>query len=220
MVAPSALAIANVLPNGTAGASYSSTITATGGTLPYTCSITGALPSGLSLSGCTVSGTPAAAGNATFTVKVTDSSSPTPQTASASEPIVVAPSALTIANVLPNGTAGASYSSTILRPAATLPYTCSITGTLPSGLSLSGCTVSGTPTEVGQLNRYGQDHRLFQPDAKRERQRDYRDLGARPGPDGDTAERDSRSNLQCDDWSDERHPALYMFDYGNPASRT
>ncbi len=149
VVAPSALAIANVLPNGTAGASYSSTITATGGTLPYTCSITGALPSGLSLSGCTVSGTPAAAGNATFTVKVTDSSSPTPQTASASETIVVAPSALTIANVLPNGTAGASYSSTITATGGTLPYTCSITGTLPSGLSLSGCTVSGTPTAVG-----------------------------------------------------------------------
>ena len=65
------------LPGCTVGVAYSQTLTATGGTSPYTWSITaGALPLGLSLSsGGTISGTPFAMGNlATFAVEATDSS--------------------------------------------------------------------------------------------------------------------------------------------------
>ncbi len=64
------------LPNGTVGVPYSATLTATGGTAPYTWAITsGALPAGLSLNTATgsITGTPTVAGVSTFTVQVTDS---------------------------------------------------------------------------------------------------------------------------------------------------
>ena len=148
VIAPSALELTNMLPNGQVGVAYSANITATGGTTPYTCSITGTLPGGLSLSGCTVSGTPTTSGSSTVLVKVTDSGSPA-QNASQNETIVIAPANLTLTNTLPNGTVGVPYSAAIGATGGTTPYTCSIIGTLPAGLSLTGCTVSGTPTTAG-----------------------------------------------------------------------
>ena len=67
------------LPGGTLNVSYSATLAATGGTLPYTWSIaSGSLPTGLSLNGGTgvISGTPTVAGTFNFTVRVTDSRNP------------------------------------------------------------------------------------------------------------------------------------------------
>ena len=67
------------LPDGTVGAAYSATLAATGGTLPYSWSVTGgSLPSGLSLNATTgvISGTPTAAATPNFTVEVTDSAGP------------------------------------------------------------------------------------------------------------------------------------------------
>ena len=55
---------------------YSSAITASGGTAPYTFALnSGSLPGGLSLNPTTgaITGTPTTAGAFTFTVKVTDS---------------------------------------------------------------------------------------------------------------------------------------------------
>lgn len=67
------------LPGGSVGSAYSSTLAATGGTTPYSWSISGGtLPGGLTLtqpSGL-ISGTPGAPGTANFTVMVTDSSTP------------------------------------------------------------------------------------------------------------------------------------------------
>ena len=62
------------LPNGTAQVAYSVTLQATGGTLPYTWSVSsGQLPAGLSLGASgTISGTPTTAGLATFTIQVAD----------------------------------------------------------------------------------------------------------------------------------------------------
>ena len=60
---------------GVAGIAYSETLTAQGGTTPYTWSVTsGSLPPGLSLGSSTgmISGTPTTAGNFSFTVKVQD----------------------------------------------------------------------------------------------------------------------------------------------------
>jgi uncharacterized protein (TIGR03437 family) len=61
-------------------------LTASGGNPPYTFSVTAnSLPAGLTLTpGGAISGTPTTAGNSTFTLTVTDSSYPTPQTGTAS----------------------------------------------------------------------------------------------------------------------------------------
>src|SRR5205814_10697557 len=70
----------------TSGAPYSSTDQPTGGTLPYSWSVTsGQLPTGLSLTSTTgnIAGTPTTNGQYTFTLQVTDSST-TKQAASKS----------------------------------------------------------------------------------------------------------------------------------------
>ncbi|HMZ21961.1 MAG TPA: putative Ig domain-containing protein, partial [Blastocatellia bacterium] len=61
---------------GTVGAAYNQTLTANGGTAPYSFSLSaGSLPGGLSLSaGGALTGMPTMAGNFTFTVRATDSS--------------------------------------------------------------------------------------------------------------------------------------------------
>jgi large repetitive protein len=148
VISPAALTMGSPLPNGTVGVAYSANITASGGTTPYSCSITGALPAGLSLAACTVSGTPTVAGSVTVLVAVTDAGSPA-QNVSANETINIAPAALSLTNTLPDGTVGVAYSAQIGATGGITPYTCSITGALPAGLSLSGCTVSGTPTTAG-----------------------------------------------------------------------
>ena len=66
------------LADGVVGRPYSQTLSATGGTAPYTFSITaGSLPTGLTLNGATgvVSGTPSTAGTSTFTIAALDSRS-------------------------------------------------------------------------------------------------------------------------------------------------
>jgi hypothetical protein len=62
------------LPNGQQGASYNQAITATGGTTPYTFTVSsGTPPAGINLtSGGILTGTPSGAGAATITVRATD----------------------------------------------------------------------------------------------------------------------------------------------------
>jgi len=76
---PAALAVSTVaLTAGAVGTAFSQTLSATGGTAPYTWAVaTGALPAGMNLSAAgVISGTPTTAGTASFTVRVTDSASP------------------------------------------------------------------------------------------------------------------------------------------------
>ena len=77
------------------GSSYSQTIVASGGTAPYTFSISsGSLPTGLTISSSgTISGTPTTLGTFAVTLQVADSTQPTPVVA----PLVVA---LTVVNAL------------------------------------------------------------------------------------------------------------------------
>jgi hypothetical protein len=143
------------LPNGTQSAAYSATLTATGGTTPYTWSIfAGTLPVGLTLAPSTgvISGTPTGTGTSNFTVQVTDANSQT-----ASQPLsltVVVPPTVTTTS-LPNGTQNAAYSATLTASGGTTPYTWSIfAGTLPAGLTLTSSTgvISGTPSGTGTTN--------------------------------------------------------------------
>ncbi len=62
------------VPNGTVGAAYTQTLTASGGTAPYTFSVlAGTLPAGLTLTaGGVLSGTPTTAGSSTVTIRATD----------------------------------------------------------------------------------------------------------------------------------------------------
>jgi parallel beta-helix repeat protein len=146
------------LPAGNTGIAYSSTLAVSGGTQPYSWSIiSGALPTGLSLnqgSGA-ISGTPSSAGQSSFTVKVTDSSSPQKSATEAlSISITASVTPLVIATgSLPAGDTGIAYSSTLAASGGTQPYSWSIiSGALPAGLTLNASSgaISGTPTSAAQ----------------------------------------------------------------------
>jgi hypothetical protein len=143
---PAPIAFSPSLPDGTAGVAYSASFAAaTGGTGSFTYDATG-LPAGLSLSGTTVSGTPTATGTFDVTLTATDaagaSSSHTVALTIADQPIAFAPS-------LPAGTVGSPYSAR-LSASGFGPFTFDAQG-LPAGLSLSGDTISGTPTAAGSF---------------------------------------------------------------------
>jgi hypothetical protein len=144
------------LPPGAAGAAYSQTLTATGGTPPYVWSVTaGTLPSGLSLEAATgiLAGTPGAAGTFTFTATVTDSNSVTAQ----KQFSINIGAGLTFTNQspLPPGTAGSAYSLQLQASGGQPPYSWRVaTGSLPATLSLNGATgmITGVPATAGTFN--------------------------------------------------------------------
>ncbi|MBS0578991.1 MAG: putative Ig domain-containing protein [Proteobacteria bacterium] len=151
---PPVLAVATeALPDAQVGTAYSSTLTATGGTLPYSWSISsGALPPGLSLDGSTgaISGTPTTAITAApLTVTVHDAGNPA-QSSSGNLTLNVIPSGiLVLTNYLPDGQVGTSYSAALSAKGGVTPYTWQLTsGTLPAGLQLDGAAgmITGTPT--------------------------------------------------------------------------
>ncbi len=156
-VAPTIAVAPATLPNGTVATAYSQTLTASGGTAPYTYAITaGALPAGLTLSSAGVlAGTPTAGGSFTFTVRATDASAaPGPYNGSRAYTLTIAAPTITVAPAtLPNGATGTAYSQTITAAGGTAPYTFAITaGALPAGLTLtSGGVLSGTPTAGGSF---------------------------------------------------------------------
>jgi hypothetical protein len=142
---------------GKVGVAYSSFITVTGGTSPYTFAIaSGALPGGLTLNTSTgeISGTPTSAGPFTFTVKVTDSTPGGTATATTANcGITVAPPDITaLCAAATTGTVGTPYNSSITVTGGTSPYTFTVTsGALPAGLTLDSTTgaITGTPTTAG-----------------------------------------------------------------------
>jgi hypothetical protein len=141
---------------GTVGAAYSGTVTASGGTSPFTYSITsGSLPAGLSLSAAgAVSGTPTTAGASNFTVQATDAGG---NTGIANYTITVSSASITVnPSSLSGGTVGTAYSATISATGGSGSYTsfAVTSGSLPAGLSLNSGTgaISGTPTAGGSSN--------------------------------------------------------------------
>lgn len=140
------------LPGGFVGTAYSQTLTASGGTAPYTFTCTtGSLPEGLTLAtGGVLSGTPSAAGSIPFTITTTDAKGFTGSRAYTLA--VTTPPTLTLApSVLPGASVGVSYTQTLTASGGTPPYTFACTtGRLPDGLSLGADGVlSGSPTAVG-----------------------------------------------------------------------
>ncbi len=156
--APTILIAPATLPNGTFNIPYSQTVTASGGTAPYSYAVTaGSLPNGLSLSSTgALSGTPTQAGDYPITITATDSTTgaAAPYTGSQSYTLHIDGPAITVApGTVPNATVGAAYSQTLSASGGTAPYTFAATGSVPSGLTLSaGGTLSGTPTTAGDFS--------------------------------------------------------------------
>lgn len=148
------------LPDGTVGSSYDQTLNATGGTTPYTWSVSfGSLPNGLSLDSSTgeITGIPTAAGCSDFTVTVDDSSW-TQQ--SFQQPLSIGVDGgstngcLQITTTsLPNGTKGTPYDATLQATGGTEPYTwADPDNELPSWATVNPATgqITGTPNATGE----------------------------------------------------------------------
>jgi SdrD B-like domain/Putative Ig domain/GEVED domain len=136
----------------TAGASYSQTVSASGGVTPYVYAVSsGTLPAGLSLNSSTgvLSGTPTSTASATFTLSATDANG-CPGTRSytmtpACQTISLSPATLAAATV------NTAYSQTVSSSGGLGTVTYSISsGTLPAGLTLNASSgiISGTPTST------------------------------------------------------------------------
>jgi hypothetical protein len=152
------------LPQATLNSLYSGTISAQGGTGPYTFTLdaaSGPLPPGLSFSSVNnqgvISGTPTSLGTYNnIVVDVQDSASPA-ATAQQTFSLTVTTQALTITpSSLPSGTVSVAYSQTITATGGTSPYTFSLdpaSNPLPPGLTFTGgsnqATITGTPTTTG-----------------------------------------------------------------------
>jgi hypothetical protein len=149
-----ALSLDDVLDDGTIAVAYSDFVTATGGTAPYTYAVTsGSLPTSLSLNASTgeISGTPTVAGTYSFTIEVTDDAAVTSDRSYS----VIIHAVVALNDILPDGTDGVAYSSSVTASGGAGPYTyVVVSGALPTGLSLNSGSgaVTGTPSPAATYN--------------------------------------------------------------------
>jgi prepilin-type N-terminal cleavage/methylation domain-containing protein len=145
----------NSSADGELGIAYNQVLTASFGTLPYAWSISaGSLPGGLTLNASSgaITGTPTSAGLYSFTVRVTDSATPTPSSATKALTININPAVSITTASLPDGQTNVSYSQSLTSSGGKAPFSWSLTsGSLPAGLTLnaSNGTITGTPTAGG-----------------------------------------------------------------------
>lgn len=139
----------------TVGVLYSNQMVVTGATAPLSFLITvGSLPTGLTLNAVTgfITGTPTVLGTFNFTIQVIDANA---NSNFVSCSITIIGDILLSVTCPLSGAAnfGAPYTGTFIGTGGTGPYTFAIfSGALPAGLTLTGDTVSGTPTETGTFN--------------------------------------------------------------------
>lgn len=141
--------LTNSLNSGLVGSSYSQTLQGTGGTQPYTWSITTSQIPGLSLSPAGVlSGTPTAAGSFPVTIQLADSS----QTRVTRNFTVTITAPLTITTPsLNSGSVGSPYSQTLQATGGTGTLSWAIISGQVPGVSLNPATgtFAGTPLTAG-----------------------------------------------------------------------
>jgi hypothetical protein len=152
----STLGISCTIPGATEGTAYTGSCIAVGGAAPFSFSISsGTLPAGLSLNTSTgaITGTPKASGTFSFTVEVTDSSSPEQTATQSDNTFITAPPTLDVTCVLPTGAmSGVPYSGSCSAAGGTAPYIYAISaGALPAGLTLNGSSgaITGIPVVPG-----------------------------------------------------------------------
>ncbi|MCD9570212.1 putative Ig domain-containing protein [Pseudomonas protegens] len=142
--APSITLAPGSLSNGSIGTAYHQTVTATGGTAPYTYAITaGSLPAGLILNTATgaISGTPMASGTLNLTITATDANSATGSQAYSITIGVQAP----VANAV---------SATVAANSSANPITLNITGGAASSVAIATAASHGTATASGTSITY------------------------------------------------------------------
>ena len=146
------------LPDGVLGATYSQSWDLSPAASPTTYTLaSGSLPPGLSLSNVSndvgsLSGTPTTLGTYTFSLTATNSYGTATKSftmninttsSGGTNPIIISP--------IPGYVlVGAAYSATLSISGGTSPYSVAVTsGSLPTGITLSGLVISGTPSVIG-----------------------------------------------------------------------
>lgn len=147
-IAAPTISVTNTPPAAVINTPYSFTLAASGGNGPYTYTLDGGttLPTGLALaSNGTISGTPTVLGNKNFTVRVTDSSTPSPFFSAANLSI-------NVQNVVPP--VANPVSATVAYGSASNPITLSITGGIPASVAVGTQAAHGTAIASGTSITY------------------------------------------------------------------
>jgi alpha-tubulin suppressor-like RCC1 family protein len=147
--------VTGAIPDGAKDISYSATLGAKGGLLPYSWRIkSGTLPSGLSFnSSGTIYGKPTTRQTYSFTVEVSDNDTPA-QTAEHTYIIEIQDELYVYTGSIPNGRIDQAYKATVKANLGTPPYSWRLeSGVLPPGLLLTDspttATLEGTPSIGG-----------------------------------------------------------------------
>ncbi|HZR23559.1 MAG TPA: IPTL-CTERM sorting domain-containing protein [Vicinamibacterales bacterium] len=154
-VCPTITMLPAALLKGRVGVDSTQTISASGGTTPYTFTTTGPLPAGLTLSAAGVlAGTPTAAGTFPFTIRGTDGAGCFVATAYSMVILAAVAPCPTITlspSTLPNGALVTGYTTVMAAGGGAGPYVFTVTsGAVPVGLALTSAGLfAGSPSVAG-----------------------------------------------------------------------